>query len=121
LIGFIESMADFANPLVIGGNFNVLSTDIFVAVVGASHDQSRAAVLAIVLLSFTLAAFMVQRLWLGQRNYATVAGKGHAGIPAPLPGGVRLACYADDHPVLPTATPASTRRRDQRGGYGHPP
>ena len=94
LIGFIESMADFANPLVIGGNFNVLSTDIFFAVVGASHDQGRAAVLAIVLLSFTLAAFIAQRLWLGQRNYATVAGKGHAGVPAPLPGGVRAACYA---------------------------
>ena len=58
LIGFIESMADFANPLVIGGNFNVLSTDIFFAVVGASHDQGRAAVLAIVLLAFTLTAFL---------------------------------------------------------------
>ena len=50
LIGFIESMADFANPLMIGGNFTVLSTDIFFAVVGAAHDQGRAAVLAIVLL-----------------------------------------------------------------------
>jgi iron(III) transport system permease protein len=94
LIGFIESMADFANPLVIGGNFNVLSTDIFFAVVGASHDQGRAAVLAIVLLSFTLTAFLAQRLWLGQRSYATVAGKGHSGIPASLPGGVRAACYS---------------------------
>jgi iron(III) transport system permease protein len=94
LIGFIESMADFANPLVIGGNFNVLSTDIFFAVVGASHDQGRAAVLAIVLLSFTLAAFVAQRLWLGRRSYATVAGKGHIGIPAQLPGVVRAACHA---------------------------
>jgi iron(III) transport system permease protein len=94
LIGFIESMADFANPLVIGGNFNVLSTDIFFAVVGASHDQGRAAVLAIVLLSFTLAAFVAQRFWLGQRSYATVAGKGHSGTSAPLPGAVRAACYA---------------------------
>ncbi len=94
LIGFIESMADFANPLVIGGNFNVLSTDIFFAVVGASHDQGRAAVLAIVLLAFTLTAFMAQRFWLGRRSYATVAGKGHAGIPAALPAGVRAGCYA---------------------------
>ena len=94
LIGFIESMADFANPLVIGGNFSVLSTDIFFAVVGASHDQGRAAVLAIVLLSFTLTAFLAQRSWLGRRSYATVAGKGHAGIPAALPGGVRGLCYS---------------------------
>ena len=94
LIGFIESMADFANPLVIGGNFNVLSTDIFFAVVGASHDQGRAAVLAIVLLAFTLTAFLAQRIWLGRRSYATVAGKGHTGIPATLPAGVRASCYA---------------------------
>ena len=84
-------MADFANPLVIGGNFNVLSTDIFFAVVGASHDQGRAAVLAIVLLAFTLTAFLAQRFWLGRRSYATVAGKGHTGIPAALPAGVRAA------------------------------
>ena len=94
LIGFIESMADFANPLVIGGNFTVLSTDIFFAVVGASHDQGRAAVLAIVLLAFTLTAFLAQRFWLGRRSYATVAGKGHTGIPASLPAGVRASCYA---------------------------
>jgi iron(III) transport system permease protein len=94
LIGFIESMADFANPLVIGGNFTVLSTDIFFAVVGASHDQGRAAVLAIVLLAFTLTAFLAQRFWLGRRSYATVGGKGHTGIPAMLPAGVRAACYS---------------------------
>ena len=92
LIGFIESMADFANPLMIGGNFNVLSTDIFFAVVGATHDQGRAAVLAIVLLTFTLSAFVAQRFWVGSRSYATVAGKGDAGRTATLPAGVRIAC-----------------------------
>ena len=55
LLGFVESMADFGNPLVLGGNFDVLSTKIFFAVVGAAHDQSRAAVLSIILLAFTLA------------------------------------------------------------------
>ena len=57
LIGFVESLADFGNPLVLGGNFDVLSTDIFFAVVGAQHDPGRAAALAIVLLAMTLAAF----------------------------------------------------------------
>ena len=46
LLGFVESMADFGNPLVLGGNFEVLSTKIFFAVVGASHNQGQAAVLA---------------------------------------------------------------------------
>jgi iron(III) transport system permease protein len=85
LLGFVESMADFGNPLVLGGNFEVLSTKIFFAVVGASHDQSRAAVLSIVLLGFTLAAFYAQYAWLGQRVYTTVTGKGDSGIPIALP------------------------------------
>jgi iron(III) transport system permease protein len=94
LIGFIESMADFGNPLLIGGNFNVLSTDIFFAVVGASHDQGRAAVLCIVLLAFTLAAFVLQRRWIGHRGYSTIGGKGDAGLAAKLPLRVRAASYA---------------------------
>ena len=93
LLGFVESMADFGNPLVLGGNFEVLSTKIFFAVVGAAHDQSRAAVLAIVLLGFTLGAFWVQHAWLGKRVYTTVTGKGDSGVPAPLPRRVAWLCY----------------------------
>ena len=54
LLGFVESLADFGNPLVLGGNFEVLSTKIFYAVVGSAHDRARSAVLALVLLGFTL-------------------------------------------------------------------
>src|SRR5207245_2666404 len=57
LISFIESLADFGNPLVLGGNFNVLSTEIFFSVIGAQLDQGRAATLGIVLLGFALGAF----------------------------------------------------------------
>ena len=38
LLGFVESLADFANPIVLAGNFEVLSTKIFFAVAGAQHD-----------------------------------------------------------------------------------
>ncbi|MCC6718050.1 MAG: iron ABC transporter permease [Acetobacteraceae bacterium] len=100
LIGFIESMADFGNPLMLGGSFNVLSTDIFFAVVGAAHDQGRAAILGIVLLAFTMAAFTSQRLWVGTRSYTTVTGKGDGGVPPPLPLGLRAACYATVLPWL---------------------
>ena len=67
LLGFIESMADFGNPLVLGGNLDVLSTEIFFAIVGAQYDQSGAAILATILLGFTLLAFYFQRFWLGKR------------------------------------------------------
>lgn len=94
LIAFIESMADFGNPMVLGGSHGVLSTEIFFAVVGAQNDPSRAAVLAIVLLCFTLSAFLVQRLWLSGKNFATVTGKGDSGIHAGLPRGLKIGVYA---------------------------
>ncbi|HEU4378707.1 MAG TPA: iron ABC transporter permease [Hyphomicrobiaceae bacterium] len=93
LLGFIESLADFGNPLVLGGNFDVLSTKIFFAVVGAAHDQGRAATLALLLLGFTLAAFYAQNVWLGRRSYTTLTGKGDSGLPVALPTGVRIASY----------------------------
>ena len=85
LLGFIESMADFGNPLVLGGNFNVLSTEIFFSVVGAQNDQGQAAVLAIILLVFTIGAFYLQQTWLGRRSYTSVSGKGDGGMHPPLP------------------------------------
>jgi iron(III) transport system permease protein len=100
LVSFIESLADFANPLIIGGNFNVLATDIYFAVVGAAHDQGRAAVLALVLLVFTVSAFILQRAWTGRLHYTTITGKGDAGVWAPLPLPLRLACHAAVFPWL---------------------
>jgi iron(III) transport system permease protein len=94
LLGFVESMADFGNPLVLAGNYEVLSTKIFFAVVGAAHDQGRAAVLSIILLAFTLGAFYAQHRWLGRKSYTTVTGKGDAGLPVPLPAGIKFLCYA---------------------------
>ncbi len=89
LVGFIESIADFGNPVVVGGQFSVLSTDIFFAIVGAQYDQGRAASLAWVLTLFALGVFALQRGLLGRQNYTTVSGKGDAGIPMALPDGVR--------------------------------
>ncbi len=94
LLGFIESMADFGNPLVLGGNFDVLSTEIFFAIVGAQYDQAQAAILAIVLLFFTLGAFYAQRFWLGAKSYTTVSGKGDAGVHPLLPSGLRYTVFA---------------------------
>lgn len=93
LLGFIESMADFGNPLVLGGNFDVLSTEIFFAIVGAQYDQSRAAVLAMVLLFFTLSAFYAQRMWLGKKSYTTVSGKGDAGVHPLMPSGLSVPVF----------------------------
>ena len=93
LLGFIESMADFGNPLVLGGNFDVLSTEIFFAIVGAQYDQGRAAILAMVLLVFTLSAFYAQRFWLGKKSYTTMTGKGDSGVHPHLPSGLAIPVF----------------------------
>ncbi len=100
LIGFVESLADFGNPLVLGGNYNVLSTQIFFAIVGAQSDPGRAAALSIVLLSVCLAAFFLQNVWLGKRAYTTVAGKGDGGVHAELPRRAKWLIYGTAVPWM---------------------
>ena len=93
LLGFVESLADFGNPIVLSGNFEVLSIKIFFAVAGAQHDPGRAAVLAMVLLGLTLLAFWLQQRWVGRASYVTVSGKGDGGAPAKLPRGLWRTCF----------------------------
>jgi iron(III) transport system permease protein len=85
LLAFIESLSDFGNPIVLGGSYDVLSTKIFFAVVGAQYDLGQAATLAVLLLALTIAAFWVQTRWLGRASYVTVTGKSDAGLTAPVP------------------------------------
>ena len=61
LVGFIESMADFGNPIILGGSHAVLSTEIFFAIVGASLDPGMAAALALLLTAFALGVFALQQ------------------------------------------------------------
>ena len=100
LVGFIESIADFGNPIVVGGQYAVLSTDIFFAIVGAQYDQGKAASLALVLTAFALAVFFIQQRVLGRGSYTTVSGKGDVGLAMPLPGRVRRLCVGLAGPWL---------------------
>lgn len=94
LVVFVESLADFGNPIVLGGSFGVLSTEIFFAVVGAQQDFGRAATLAAVMLVLALTAFAIQRAVVGRRSYVSMTGKGDTGLPTPLPAPVRRFAYA---------------------------
>ncbi|MEO5881631.1 MAG: iron ABC transporter permease, partial [Caldimonas sp.] len=88
LVGFIESITDFGNPIVVGGQYSVLSTEVFFAIVGAQFDQGRAASLALVLSAFALVVFLLQQKVVGKVSYTTVSGKGDAGVPMRLPAGL---------------------------------
>jgi iron(III) transport system permease protein len=100
LVGFIESLADFGNPIVVGGQYNVLSTDVFFAIVGAQFDQGRAASLALLLSAFALGVFALQQNVVGKVGYTTVSGKGDAGVPMRLPAGLSRAMLAVVGPWL---------------------
>lgn len=100
LVGFIESIADFGNPILLGGQYSVLSTDIFFAIVGAAIDPGMAGALALILTFFALIAFAIQRLALAGRHYTTVTGKGESGRPIALPRAVLGLCRSVAGPWL---------------------
>lgn len=100
LIGFIESMADFGNPVVVGGSYSVLATDIFFAIVGAQFDPGRAASLAWLLTGFAVAVFVLQQYLVGAQRYTTVGGKGDNGLPMVLPRGLQRALWGVALPWL---------------------
>lgn len=74
LVLFVEGIADLANPLVLGGDFRVLASQIYFAVAG-SGDVATAAGIALVLLMPALAVFVVQKYWAGKKSVVTVTGK----------------------------------------------
>ncbi len=74
LVTFIESVADFANPMMIGGSYDTLATTIYLQVTGA-YDKAGASAMAVVLLSLTLVLFLIQKYYLEKRTYATLTGK----------------------------------------------
>lgn len=78
LIIFVESLADLANPLIIGGDYNVLASSVFLAIIG-EYDTRKAVGFAVVLLVPSLLAFFAQRIWVGEGNVVTVTGKPSTG------------------------------------------
>ena len=74
LVTFIESIADFANPMLIGGSYDTLATTIYLQITGA-YDKPAAAAMAVVLLCITLIMFAVQKYYLEAKTAATLTGK----------------------------------------------
>lgn len=78
LVTFIEAVADFANPMLIGGDFDTLATTIYLQVTG-SYDSTGAAAMSVVLLSLTLILFFIQKYYLERKTTATLTGKASRG------------------------------------------
>src|SRR5215207_7746315 len=74
LLLFVESLADLGNPLFISGNRTVLSSQIFLAVIG-EYDYQKASALSLILIIPTLLLFMIQRYYVNRRSYISITGK----------------------------------------------
>ncbi len=93
LLLFVESLADLGNPMFIAGNMTVLSTQIFLAVIG-EYDYQKASALAFVLLVPTLFVFLVQRYYVNRRSYISVTGKPSGSAPVEKSRLIRWTCIA---------------------------
>jgi iron(III) transport system permease protein len=71
LVAFTLVMTDFGIPKVIGGNFNMLATDVFKLVIG-QQDFQRGAVVGLLLLAPALLTFGID--WLVQRKQTAMLG-----------------------------------------------
>ncbi|MDR3343405.1 MAG: iron ABC transporter permease [Treponema sp.] len=74
LLVFTNSLADFANPLLLAGSYRVLSVEAYIEVTGRSNLGGGAA-LSLLLLMPTLTAFFAQRYWVNKKRVVTVTGK----------------------------------------------
>ncbi|MEY3345941.1 MAG: hypothetical protein RLZZ581_735 [Actinomycetota bacterium] len=74
LLLFIESIADLANPIIIGGNYTVLASRAYMAING-DYDISLAAGYSSLLLLPALIVFLIQRYWAQKKSVVSVTGK----------------------------------------------
>ena len=74
LLVFIKSVADFANPMAIGGNYITLATQIYLQAIG-SYDIQGGAAVAVVLLDIAIILFIISKSWLEKKSYVTITGK----------------------------------------------
>ncbi|WP_243169701.1 ABC transporter permease [Clostridium algidicarnis] len=74
LLTFIETVADFSNPMVIGGNYSTLATQIYLQAIG-NYDMQGGAAVAVILLSISILLFVLEKYWIEKKSYVTVTGK----------------------------------------------
>lgn len=67
-------MTDYSNPVVIGGGYKTLASQIYVQAIGNYKLQVGTSV-AVILLAVTVVVFLVQRYLMRSKNYVALTGK----------------------------------------------
>ncbi|MGB0404982.1 MAG: ABC transporter permease [Fusobacterium sp.] len=74
LVIFIQAIADFSNPMVIGGNFTTVAVQIYLQGIG-NFDMGSATALAVILVLMSVSIFVTQKYYISKKSYVTVTGK----------------------------------------------
>lgn len=74
LVIFIQTIADFSNPMVIGGNFTTVAVQVYLQGIG-NYDMGSATALSIILVLISLSIFITQKYYISKKSYVTVTGK----------------------------------------------
>jgi len=90
LLVFTNSLADFANPLLLSGSYRVLSVESYIEAIGMNRLNNGAA-LSLLLLLPTLTAFLAQRRWVNRKSFVVVTGKPSTRLSDLASSGVRKA------------------------------
>jgi ABC-type Fe3+ transport system, permease component len=78
LLVFVQSLADFGNPMTIGGNYTTVAREVYMQAIG-SYDMQAGSALAMLLLTLTFVVYSLQKYWVGKKSYVTVTGKPESG------------------------------------------
>lgn len=107
LLTFINAIADFGNPMLMGGGYQVLAPQAYIQMIELFDLQS-GAVRALLLFIPALLAFALQHWITRKRSYVTVTSGARTGHIRKLPGwvkwslaepGVLCRCYLHLHPL----------------------
>jgi iron(III) transport system permease protein len=74
LLLFVEAIADLANPMAIGGNYDVLASRAYIAITG-EYNLPLGAAYSVVLLLPALLVFVIQNYWVQRKSVVSVTGK----------------------------------------------
>ena len=73
LVSFIESVADFTNPIMIGGDFDTLAAYIYMQI--SNFDTRSSSGMAVILLLISMILFIIEKYVLERKSVATLTGK----------------------------------------------
>jgi iron(III) transport system permease protein len=75
LVLFIETMADFGNPLILAGSqFPILSVQAYMEITGM-YNLPKGSAIAFLLLVPSITAYFLQKYWVSRKQYVTITGK----------------------------------------------